>query len=127
MIKEDYIMRQIKEMIRAVLKLIFNIDSESPAIETIKDVESQKFITDLYRLIDSGEINEAEDWLFDNIDENNRQDLVVALLFYSYLNNKDNDFLESNDFSRDEINLGLRSVVSKYGLSSMADTFFEEK
>ena len=30
MVERDYIMRLIREMVRAILKLFFNIDSESP-------------------------------------------------------------------------------------------------
>ena len=36
--------------------------------------------------------------------------------FYVYLNSKDDDFLESNDFSRQEIYDGLEDLQKIYGL-----------
>lgn len=33
MLEEDYIMRLIKEMIRAIIKVVFNVDTESPTEE----------------------------------------------------------------------------------------------
>ena len=33
MFEQDYIMRLINEMVRAILKMIFNIDTESPSAE----------------------------------------------------------------------------------------------
>ncbi len=33
MLEEDYIMRLIKEMIRAIIKVLFNVDTESPTEE----------------------------------------------------------------------------------------------
>ena len=33
MFEQDYVMRYIKEMVRAILKLLFNIDTESPSSE----------------------------------------------------------------------------------------------
>jgi hypothetical protein len=49
----------------------------------------------------------------------------VALLFYSYLNDKSDEFLENNNFSRDEVKDGLETIVSKYGLNSIASMFLQ--
>jgi hypothetical protein len=38
-LEEDYVMRLIKEMVRAVLKLLFNIDTDSPTSELLEDSE----------------------------------------------------------------------------------------
>lgn len=35
MLEEDYIMRLIKEMIRAIIKVLFNVDTESPTEELL--------------------------------------------------------------------------------------------
>ena len=42
MYEQDYIMRLIKEMVRAILKLLFNIDTESPSSELLKDAEEKQ-------------------------------------------------------------------------------------
>lgn len=40
---------------------------------------------------------------------------TIALLFYSYLNDKTDEFLEANDFSREEIILGIENVTDRFG------------
>ena len=52
--------------------------------------------------------------------------LEIALLFYSYLNDKTDDFLEANDFSREEIKSGLENVADSFGLSSIAKMFLTD-
>ena len=52
--------------------------------------------------------------------------LEIALLFYSYLNDKTDDFLEVNNFSRDEIKLDLENVADSFGLSSIAKMFLTD-
>ena len=39
------------------------------------------------------------------------------------LNEKDNTFLEEYNFSREEVEEGLRTVVAQYGLSSIGEMF----
>ena len=124
MYEQDYIMRLIQEMVRAVLKLIFHIDTESPAGELLEDSEEKAVLDTLLDLADEGKINEAENTVFEITENMDYKNLEVALLFYSYLNEKSDDFLEENDFSRDEVREGLQEIVSRYGLGSIADMFF---
>ena len=124
MYEQDYIMRLIQEMVRAVLKLIFHIDTESPAGKLLEDSEEKAVLNTLLDLADEGKINEAENTVFEITENMDYKNLEVALLFYSYLNEKSDDFLEENDFSRDEVREGLQEIVSRYGLGSIADMFF---
>ena len=124
MYEQDYIMRLIQEMVRAVLKLIFHIDMESPAGKLLEDSEEKAVLDTLLDLADEGKINEAENTVFEITENMDYKNLEAALLFYSYLNEKSDDFLEENDFSRDEVREGLQEIVSRYGLSSIADMFF---
>ena len=125
MYEQDYIMRLIQEMVRAVLKLIFHIDMESPAGKLLEDSEEKAVLNTLLDLADEGKINEAENTVFEITENMDYKNLEVALLFYSYLNEKSDDFLEENDFSRDEVREGLQEIVSRYGLGSIADMFFK--
>ena len=124
MYEQDYIMRLIQEMVRAVLKLIFHIDMEYPAGKLLEDSEEKAVLDTLLDLADEGKINEAENTVFEITENMDYKNLEVALLFYSYLNEKSDDFLEENDFSRDEVREGLQEIVSRYGLGSIADMFF---
>ena len=102
MFEQDYVMKLIKEMVRAILKLLFNIDTESPTVELLENKEEQETLENLLDMVDAGEINEAENRLYDLTSNTDVNSLEIALLFYSYLNDKTDDFLEVNNFSRDE-------------------------
>lgn len=124
--EQDYVMRLIKEMVRAILKLLFNINTETPTVELLENKEQKETLENLLDMIDNGKINEAENRLYDLTSDTDVNSLEIALLFYSYLNDKTDDFLEANDFSRDEIKLGLENVVDSFGLSSIAKMFFTD-
>ena len=113
-------------MVRAILKLLFNIDTESPTVELLEDKEEKETLENLLDMIDNGKINEAENRLYDLTIDTDMNSLEIALLFYSYLNDKTDDFLEENDFSRDEIKLGLENVADRFGLSSIAKMFLTD-
>ena len=124
--EQDYVMRLIKEMVRAILKLLFNINTETPTVELLENKEEKETLENLLDMIDDGKINEAENRLYDLISDTDVNSLEIALLFYSYLNDKTDDFLEANDFSRDEIKVGLENVADSFGLSSIAKMFLTD-
>lgn len=119
MFEQDYIMRLIKEMVRIILKLLFNINT--PAAELLNETEKRETLDYFLDLVDNGNINEAENKICELASKENMENLEIALLFYSYLNDKTDDFLEENDFSREEIKEGLKNIISKYGLNSLID------
>lgn len=126
MFEQDYVMRLIKEMVRAILKLVFNIDTSSPASEILENKEEKQTLDDLLNLIDAGKINEAENHLYDIIEGGNITGLEIALLFYSYLNDKTDEFLICNNFSREEVKMGIEYVANQFGLGSVAKLFLED-
>lgn len=126
MFEQDYIMRLIKEMIRMLLKLLFNIDTESPSSDLMESVEQRAFLNELLDMIDKGKINEAENLLFNPENTIKKDNLKTALLFYSYLNEKDDDFLEAHNYSRDEIRSGIKEIAGECGMDGIAGMFLEE-
>ena len=126
MVEQDYIMRLIKELIRALLKVIFHTDLDMPAVEMLKDAQRRCALEELLNLMDNGEINEAENRLSELLEDGGGEELALALLFYSHLNEKSNDFLEAHDFSREEIKAGLEDALQSQGLSEMAEAFLSE-
>lgn len=126
MFEQDYVMRLIKEMIRAVLKLLFNIDTKSPTVELLESKEEKESLKDLLDMADNGNINEAENRLYDLISNGDIDSLKIALLFYSYLNDKSDEFLETNEFSREEIELGIKNLADKFGLKSITKIFLTD-
>lgn len=123
MFEQDYVMRMIKEMIRALLKLLFDIDSDTPSAELIQDDNAKNQLIILTDMIDAGNINMAENELYRTISDNNMLDLKVGILFYSYLNNKDDEFLQQNHFSRDEVEMGIRNLAAKFKVSDISNLF----
>lgn len=123
MYEQDYIMWLIKEMVRALLKLLFNIDAQSPSVELLEDTEEKQALENLLDMIDEGKINEAENSLYDSVENMDKSGLEMALLFYSYLNDKSDAFLEEHDFNRIEVKQGLESITSRYGISGFSELF----
>ena len=121
MFEQDYVMRLIKEMIRVILKLLFNIDVETPTTRLIENEEEKAILEALLNMIDEGAINEAENIIFELAEDN--ANLEMILLFYSYLNDKSDKFLLENHFSRKELQADLKNMLSKYGLDSMIEVF----
>ena len=80
----------------------------------MEDEQDKSILGSLIKSVNEGNINEAENELFNFIKTENKNYLRIALLFYSYLNEKDDNFLEENDFGRDEIKTGLKDVMSAY-------------
>lgn len=122
MFEQDYIMRIIKSMIAALLKLLFDIDTDLPSAELIEDYDARNNLITLTDMIDDGNINHAENELYRLLSEDTL-DLKAGILFYSHLNDKDDDFLEQHDFSRDEVELGIRALASKYEVSDILSMF----
>lgn len=125
MFEQDYVMRIIKEMVRAILKLLFNIETDSPTVELLENKEEKGILEKLLDMVDDGNVNEAENRLYDLINDNSSS-IEIALLFYSYLNDKTDEFLDANDFSREEIKLGINQVMDKYDLGSIARIFLSD-
>ena len=57
MFEQDYIMRLIRELVRTILKLLFNIDTETVALDVLSDSEEQDMLNTLIDLIEKGDIN----------------------------------------------------------------------
>lgn len=47
----------------------------------------------------------------------------MALLFYSYLNDKSDEFLEAHNYGRDEIKAGLKDITVRYGVDGLQKCF----
>lgn len=126
MFEQDYIMRLIKEMVRLLLKLLFHVDTPAPTAEILCETEERKVLDNLLDLVDDGKINEAENRIYELTLDGNMGNLEIALLFYSYLNDKTDEFLERNNYSRKEIKEGLEDVISRYGFGGLTDLFLME-
>ena len=119
MFEQDYIMRLIKEMVRTILKLIFDIDTDSPSAELLENKEERELLESLLDMVDNGNASRAEERLQELIGDNSSS-LMLELLFYSYLNDKPDEFLEESGLSREKIKIGLDQAMDRYDLGGIA-------
>lgn len=126
MFEQDYIMRVIRQVIRMIIMLLFHFDIDQDDEKLQKEMEQQESLESLLNLVDRGEIDEAENRLYELVDGEDKQKLKTALLFYNYLNDKEDSFLEEHNFSRDEIRDGVKRVATLYGVAGMVEAFWEE-
>ena len=122
MFENDYIMKQIELMTNFLAKLIFG--KESPEYKLKYDLpgsasDEELLYLRLVKMIDDGEINEAENLLFENIEREPRAEyLEIAIDFYDRLGRLDNKALDDADFSRAEVLEGLENVKKLYGIET---------
>ena len=110
--EKDYIMRIIKEMVRVLFSLVFGKKYVSVEIEKENKYEvSGENLKSFLDMIDSGQINEAENILLDNIDYTNNDDVMAAALFYQYLSEKDSEFLINNNYTKEEVLSGFKQLL----------------
>lgn len=126
MLQDDFILRQIREMIHAVMSMLFQVNASELSPEVIEDTSARTVLEELLALTDEGRIDEAENQLYEMTCDGDRQNLEIGLLFYYNLNGKDDDFLEVHNFSREEIMTGIQDLADRYQLSGIAEAFRTE-
>jgi hypothetical protein len=118
--EKDYIMRMIKEMVRVLFSLAFGKKYVSVELEKENKYEvSGKNLKNFLDMIDLGQINEAENILLDSIDYTNKNEVMAVALFYQYLSEKDNQFLENNNYTKEEVLSGFKQLLMKSGYSDL--------
>lgn len=119
--EQDYIMRLIKQMIQALASVIFNKRLDEEELSVSIDSEDAKETVDLLALADGGQINEAENLLWEHLDTSDLSKLRTALAFYEHINEYTNEFLEEHGYSREEVLDGIRNVAAEFGVSGLVD------
>lgn len=118
--EKDYIMRMIKEMVRVLFSLAFGKKYVSVELEKENKYEvSGKNLKIFLNMIDLGQINEAENILLNSIDYTNKNEVMAVALFYQYLSEKDNQFLENNNYTKEEVLSGFKQLLMKSGYSDL--------
>ena len=118
--EKDYIMRMLKEMVRVLFSLVFGKKYVSVELEKENKYEvSGKKLKSFLDMIDLGQINEAENILLDNIDYTNKEEVMAAALFYQYLSEKDNEFLENNNYTKEEVLSGFKQLLIQSGYKEL--------
>ena len=114
--EKDYVMRMIKEMARVIFSLAFDKTYVSVEMEKANKYRvSGKALNDLWEMIDAGQINEAENLLLEKIDYADKEVVMGAALFYLYLSEKEDSFLEAHQYSKEEVLFGFKQLFERSG------------
>lgn len=114
--EKDYIMRIIKEMARVLFSVMLGkqyTQVELP-LENKFSVSGTDF-DDFKTMVDQGKINEAENFILENLDYTNKEAVAAAALFYEYVSEKSEDFLKVHNYSLEEAFEGMKQLAENAG------------
>lgn len=122
--EKDYIMRMIREISRVVFSLMFGkqyvqveLDEQEKYRIAGKDPEEYK------RMVDRGEINEAENLLLENLNYQSKEEVAAAILFYEYVGSQTDEFLTMHNYSKEEALDGMKQLAKEVGYDGIWDEF----
>lgn len=123
--QQDWIMRQIEAFITLIIRLMSKKSPNLVKIEEFKKTALQfnHLYAELQELILQCKICDAENLLFEAIDNKNENALESAILFYYDINKLTDAELQKNNYTREEILSGLQEVCRKYEI--MDETIFK--
>ena len=119
--EKDYIMRVIKEIARVLFSLMLGKQYKSvELLEENKYEVSGKALEEFEKMVDEGLINEAENILLESIDYTKKEEVLTAILFYQYIGEKDDDFLEAHNYSKEESLDGIKRLAEQQGYGQIS-------
>ena len=126
--EQDYIMRMIKQVIRALIGVLLNKKTmlEYEMLSNLQQNSGDDYLQRLMFLADQGKICEAENMLLEAVEGGSDEAYLAALLFYVHINEFDDDYLEEHNFSRDEIRQGILNIAERMGKYTLAAPLFSE-
>lgn len=106
-ITNDYILDMVEKLGENLGKSIFEVENEITPISIDSLSEKDIIIIKAGKLLNNNKFNEAEDLIFE-FSKIHRESIDKNFIdwFYDILENKTDDILLSNNFSRKEITLG---------------------
>ena len=126
--EQDYIMRLIKQVIRALIGILLNkrTTPEYDMPVNRQQTSGEDLLARLVNLADAGKICEAENELSDLLESGSDTAYMIALMFYDHLNEYTDSFLEEHCFSREEIREGVLEVAKRMGAMYAAIAIIED-
>lgn len=112
MITRDYLMEEAERLTKLIAAVVFQKHMEEElGGQEYAISQDATLLGDLRRMVVTGEINQAENLLFQRLQtEPTSQTFSAAGIFYRELSVLSDEALQQADFSRQEIMDGLRSV-----------------
>ena len=117
MFENDYFERMIKTVINGLVSIFKNKNSIESSIENDSVIlkEDQLLEIMIKKYISEGQINKAEDMLFEAIeDRKSSRNLELTVFFYETISKWDDEKLMKCNFSKAEIVDGLNEIKKLY-------------
>ena len=117
MFENDYFERIIKTVINGLVSIFKNKNSIESSIENDSVIlkEDQLLEIMMKKYISEGQINKAEDMLFETIEyRKSSRNLELAVFFYETISKWDDEKLMKCNFSKAEIVDGLNEIKKLY-------------
>lgn len=108
--QKDWLMRQIEYMIAAIMHFLTQTSKQKNEIQI-----SLSLSEEIDRFLERGDICGAENWIYENLYDQDIQWLQLSVYFYRKINSYSDEYLENHNFSRDEIISGLTDVSERFG------------
>ena len=125
--EKDYMMRMIREISRVLFSILFGKKYTQVETELGNKFRTEGTPQDALKdLVDHGKIDEAENVLLEDIDYESKEDVAEAVLFYRYLGELSDEFLEHHDFSREEVLDGLRNLAENAGFLGIVEMMTDD-
>ena len=121
MVKQDYLMRMINDLITGMAKMLFHTDiREDEELDFQSDTLGEQFKA-LLDLADEGKLEEAFEEMDRILDQGHMESLKMALYFFEYLNRMDEDALEAKGLEREDLQEKILEAADWFGYRSMAE------
>ena len=116
---QDWMMRQIQMLAQVLAKILFGKETTDYIIEDEQNLNGTDLLYKaISELLSKGDIGGAEDLLFEALENGGKENLEVAIDFYTKLNKMSDSELEAGNFSREEVEDGLRNAAELFGLEN---------
>lgn len=120
--EKDYLIRMIKQVAKILFSLMLGKEYVQVAMEDENKFEVSGRKLDEYKaMVDRGDVNEAENFLLENIDYNSKDEVAAAVLFYQYVGEKGEAFLKQYNYTAEEALEGLKQLAERAGYGGVCD------
>ena len=123
MLRDDFDLRLTNELIETYLKIAYGIKPGGWLDAEKGLLQENTLYPKLKQMINDGNINDAEDILYEYAIPINPDILKVGLFFYYDLNRMADAELEAADFTRDEVKEGVQELLKIYDQENFGTIF----
>ena len=120
-VAEDYLLRSIQDISRLISTLLLGKERVDFEENQEADEDTFRLYEQIMTMAGEGQINEAENLLSERMQDGDKTCLELALDFYLYLNDFDDDFLDDHDYSREEILDAVRMLGEEWGITGLGN------